>query len=91
MKISGNSFQVWKEFDPDRTQYMNFKLSDFAAALDPPLFMAKPNKGQLVSMDLPWLLETEFIALILLALTKRVLGKDLSMEKVLSEMESGLH
>ena len=44
-------FQVWKRFDPDRTQYIDSsKLSDFAAALDPPLFMAKPNKGQLVAM-----------------------------------------
>ncbi|KAI4575034.1 hypothetical protein MJG53_002967 [Ovis ammon polii x Ovis aries] len=84
-------FQVWKRFDPDRTQYIDSsKLSDFAAALDPPLFMAKPNKGQLVSMDLPMAVGDRIHCLdVLLALTKRVLGKDLSMEKVLSEMESG--
>ncbi|XP_006065185.4 sodium channel protein type 7 subunit alpha isoform X1 [Bubalus bubalis] len=85
-------FQVWKRFDPDRTQYIDSsKLSDFAAALDPPLFMAKPNKGQLVAMDLPMAVGDRIHCLdVLLALTKRVLGKDLSMEKVLSEMESGL-
>ncbi|XP_057602799.1 sodium channel protein type 7 subunit alpha [Hippopotamus amphibius kiboko] len=84
-------FQVWKRFDPDRTQYIDSsKLSDFAAALDPPLFMAKPNKGQLVAMDLPMAVGDRIHCLdILLALTKRVLGKDVSMEKVLSEMESG--
>ncbi|XP_052520297.1 sodium channel protein type 7 subunit alpha [Budorcas taxicolor] len=84
-------FQVWKRFDPDRTQYIDSsKLSDFAAALDPPLFMAKPNKGQLVAMDLPMAVGDRIHCLdVLLALTKRVLGKDLSMEKVLSEMESG--
>ncbi|XP_043344125.1 sodium channel protein type 7 subunit alpha [Cervus canadensis] len=84
-------FQVWKRFDPDRTQYIDSsKLSDFAAALDPPLFMAKPNKGQLVAMDLPMAVGDRIHCLdILLALTKRVMGKDLSMEKVLSEMESG--
>ncbi|XP_010857242.1 PREDICTED: sodium channel protein type 7 subunit alpha [Bison bison bison] len=85
-------FQVWKRFDPERTQYIDSsKLSDFAAALDPPLFMAKPNKGQLVAMDLPMAVGDRIHCLdVLLALTKRVLGKDLSMEKVLSEMESGL-
>ncbi|KAM7247202.1 hypothetical protein CapIbe_001155 [Capra ibex] len=84
-------FQVWKRFDPDRTQYIDSsKLSDFAAALDPPLFMAKPNKGQLVAMDLPMAVGDRIHCLdVLLALTKRVLGKDLSMEKVLSEIESG--
>ena len=53
--------------------------------------MAKPNKGQLVAMDLPMAVGDRIHCLdVLLALTKRVLGKDLSMEKVLSEMESGL-
>lgn len=84
-------FQVWKRFDPDRTQYIDSsKLSDFAAALEPPLFMEKPNKGQLVAMDLPMAVGDRIHCLdVLLALTKRVMGKDLSMEKVLSEMESG--
>lgn len=84
-------FQVWKRFDPDRTQYIDSsKLSDFAAALDPPLFMAKPNKGQLVAMDLPMAVGDRIHCLdILLAFTKRVIGQDVSMEKVLSEMESG--
>ncbi|KAM5265003.1 sodium channel protein type 7 subunit alpha isoform 3-T3 [Hipposideros larvatus] len=83
-------FQVWKRFDPDRTQYIDSsKLSDFAAALDPPLFMAKPNKGQLVAMDLPMAVGDRIHCLdILLAFTKRVMGKDVKMEKVLSEIES---
>ncbi|XP_032264878.1 sodium channel protein type 7 subunit alpha isoform X2 [Phoca vitulina] len=84
-------FQVWKRFDPDRTQYIDSsKLSDFAATLDPPLFMAKPNKGQLIAMDLPMAAGDRIHCLdILLALTKRVMGKDLRMEKMISEMESG--
>lgn len=84
-------FQVWKRFDPDGTQYIDSsKLSDFAAALDAPLFMAKPNKGQLVAMDLPMAVGDRIHCLdILLALTKRVVGKDVRMEKLLSEMESG--
>ncbi|XP_045714738.1 sodium channel protein type 7 subunit alpha isoform X2 [Phyllostomus hastatus] len=84
-------FQVWTRFDPDRTQYIDSsKLSDFAAALDPPLFMAKPNRGQLVAMDLPMAVGDRIHCLdILLAFTKRVMGRDVSMEKMLSEIESG--
>ncbi|XP_007945562.1 sodium channel protein type 7 subunit alpha [Orycteropus afer afer] len=84
-------FQVWKRFDPDRTQYIDSsKLSDFAAALDPPLLMLKPNKGQLIAMDLPMAVGDRIHCLdILLAFTKRVLGKDEKMEKVLSEIETG--
>ncbi|XP_008582173.1 PREDICTED: sodium channel protein type 7 subunit alpha [Galeopterus variegatus] len=84
-------FQVWTTFDPDRTQYIDSsKLSDFAAALDPPLFMAKPNKGQLLALDLPMAVGDRIHCLdILLAFTKRVMGKDVRMEKVLSEIESG--
>uniref|UniRef100_A0A8C5LKZ9 Sodium channel protein type 7 subunit alpha n=1 Tax=Jaculus jaculus TaxID=51337 RepID=A0A8C5LKZ9_JACJA len=84
-------FQVWKRFDPDRTQYIDSsKLPDFAAALDPPLFMAKPNRGQLVAMDLPMAVGDRIHCLdILLAFTKRVMGKDERVEKLLSEIESG--
>uniref|UniRef100_A0A8C3GQB6 Sodium channel protein n=1 Tax=Cairina moschata TaxID=8855 RepID=A0A8C3GQB6_CAIMO len=47
-------YEVWEKFDPDATQFMEFeKLSDFAAALDPPLHLPKPNKVQLIAMDLP--------------------------------------
>uniref|UniRef100_H0VQI0 Sodium voltage-gated channel alpha subunit 7 n=1 Tax=Cavia porcellus TaxID=10141 RepID=H0VQI0_CAVPO len=83
-------FQVWERFDPDRTQYIDScKLSDFAAALDPPLFMAKPNKGQLVAMDLPMAVGDRIHCLdVLLAFTKRVVGKDAGTEKTLSEIES---
>ncbi|XP_046515757.1 sodium channel protein type 7 subunit alpha [Equus quagga] len=84
-------FQVWKRFDPEMTQYIDSsKLSDLAAALDPPLFMAKPNKSQLIAMDLPMAVGDRIHCLdILLALAKRVMGTDERMEKVLSEMESG--
>ncbi|XP_051022082.1 sodium channel protein type 7 subunit alpha [Acomys russatus] len=84
-------FQVWNRFDPDRTQYIDSsKLSDFAAALDPPLFMAKPNKGQLVALDLPMAAGDRIHCLdILLAFTKRVMGKDERVEKMLSEIEAG--
>ncbi|XP_016020920.2 sodium channel protein type 7 subunit alpha isoform X1 [Rousettus aegyptiacus] len=84
-------FQVWQRFDPDKTQYIDSsKLSDFAAALDPPLFMAKPNKGQLVAMDLPMAVGDRIHCFdILLAFSKRVMGTDMKIEKVLSEMESG--
>lgn len=52
--------------------------------------MAKPNKGQLVAMDLPMAAGDRIHCLdILLALTKRVMGKDVRMEKMISEMESG--
>lgn len=31
-------YEVWEKFDPDATQFIEYsKLSDFAAALDPPL------------------------------------------------------
>ncbi|XP_057361442.1 sodium channel protein type 7 subunit alpha isoform X2 [Manis pentadactyla] len=85
-------FQVWKRFDPDKTQYIDSsKLSDFVAALNPPLFMAKPNKGQLIAMDLPMAAGDRIHCLdILLALAKRVMDKDVKLEKVLSELESGL-
>ncbi|XP_075385741.1 sodium channel protein type 7 subunit alpha isoform X1 [Tenrec ecaudatus] len=84
-------FQVWERFDPEKTQYIDSsKLSDLAAALPPPLLMAKPNKGQLVAMDLPMAVGDRIHCLdILLALTRRVLGKDERMEKVLSEIETG--
>ncbi|XP_069926835.1 sodium channel protein type 7 subunit alpha isoform X1 [Oryctolagus cuniculus] len=84
-------FQVWNRFDPERTQYIDSsKLSDFAASLDPPLYMAKPNKGQLIAMDLPMAVGDRIHCLdILLAFTNRVMGKDTRMEKILSEIESG--
>lgn len=84
-------FQVWNRFDPDRTQYLDSsKLSDFAASLDPPLYMAKPNKGQLITMDLPMAVGDRIHCLdILLAFTNRVMGNDMRMDKVLSEIETG--
>uniref|UniRef100_A0A8C3VIN7 Sodium channel protein n=1 Tax=Catharus ustulatus TaxID=91951 RepID=A0A8C3VIN7_CATUS len=47
-------YEVWEKFDPDATQFIEYsKLSDFASSLDPPLLIAKPNKVQLIAMDLP--------------------------------------
>ena len=35
-------YEVWEKFDPDATQFIEYsKLSDFAAALDPPLLCIK--------------------------------------------------
>uniref|UniRef100_A0A8D0G386 Sodium channel protein n=1 Tax=Sphenodon punctatus TaxID=8508 RepID=A0A8D0G386_SPHPU len=37
-------YTVWEKYDPDATQFIEFcKLSDFAASLDPPLLIPKPN------------------------------------------------
>uniref|UniRef100_A0A8C3V8Q3 Sodium channel protein n=1 Tax=Catharus ustulatus TaxID=91951 RepID=A0A8C3V8Q3_CATUS len=47
-------YEVWEKYDPDATQFIEYsKLSDFAAALEPPLHIPKPNKVQLIAMDLP--------------------------------------
>uniref|UniRef100_A0A8C6V932 Sodium channel protein n=1 Tax=Naja naja TaxID=35670 RepID=A0A8C6V932_NAJNA len=46
-------YEVWEKFDPGATQFIEFsKLFDFAASLEPPLLIPKPNKVQLIAMDL---------------------------------------
>ncbi|XP_062302272.1 sodium channel, voltage-gated, type I like, alpha b isoform X2 [Osmerus eperlanus] len=82
-------YEVWERFDPDATQFMEYgKLSDFADALDPPLRIAKPNKIQLISMDLPMVSGERIHCLdILFAFTKRVLGEGGEMDVLRGQME----
>uniref|UniRef100_A0A667XBC8 Sodium channel protein n=1 Tax=Myripristis murdjan TaxID=586833 RepID=A0A667XBC8_9TELE len=82
-------YEVWERFDPDATQFMEYnKLSDFADALDPPLRMPKPNKIQLISMDLPMVSGERIHCLdILFAFTKRVLGEGGEMDVLRGQME----
>lgn len=47
-------YEIWQEFDPDGTQYMNYKnLSEFVDVLEPPLQISKPNKFKIIHMDIP--------------------------------------
>jgi len=47
-------YEIWQEFDPKGTQYMEFaRLSDFMDVLEDPLQIRKPNKYKIVSMDIP--------------------------------------
>uniref|UniRef100_A0A8C5IR44 Sodium channel protein n=1 Tax=Junco hyemalis TaxID=40217 RepID=A0A8C5IR44_JUNHY len=82
-------YEVWEKFDPDATQFMEFeKLSDFAAALEPPLHLPKPNKVQLIAMDLPMVSGDRIHCLdILFAFTKRVLGESGEMDALRIQME----
>ncbi|XP_071396115.1 sodium channel, voltage-gated, type I like, alpha b isoform X6 [Centroberyx affinis] len=82
-------YEVWERFDPDATQFMEYnKLTDFADALDPPLRMPKPNKIQLISMDLPMVSGERIHCLdILFAFTKRVLGEGGEMDVLRGQME----
>ncbi|KFW07341.1 Sodium channel protein type 1 subunit alpha, partial [Fulmarus glacialis] len=82
-------YEVWEKFDPDATQFMEFeKLSDFAAALEPPLHLPKPNKVQLIAMDLPMVSGDRIHCLyILFSFTKRVLGESGEMDALRIQME----
>ncbi|XP_067405445.1 sodium channel protein type 2 subunit alpha-like [Emydura macquarii macquarii] len=82
-------YEVWEKFDPDATQFIEYsKLSDFAASLDPPLLIAKPNKVQLIAMDLPMVSGDRIHCLdILFAFTKRVLGESGEMDTLRIQME----
>ncbi|NXJ92674.1 SCN5A protein, partial [Corythaixoides concolor] len=70
-------YETWGIFDPQATQFIEYSaLSDFADALAEPLRIPKPNKIQLISMDLPIVSGDKIHCLdILLAFTKRVLGE----------------
>ncbi|XP_008940731.1 PREDICTED: sodium channel protein type 5 subunit alpha-like [Merops nubicus] len=70
-------YETWGKFDPQATQFIEYSaLSDFADALAEPLRIPKPNKMQLISMDLPIVSGDKIHCLdILLAFTKRVLGE----------------
>ncbi|XP_015271643.1 PREDICTED: sodium channel protein type 2 subunit alpha isoform X2 [Gekko japonicus] len=82
-------YEVWEKFDPDATQFIEFsKLSEFAASLDPPLLIPKPNKVQLIAMDLPMVSGDRIHCLdILFAFTKRVLGESDEMDALRVQME----
>ncbi|XP_027146613.1 sodium channel, voltage-gated, type I-like, alpha [Larimichthys crocea] len=82
-------YEVWERFDPHATQFMEYnKLPEFADALDPPLRIPKPNKLQLISMDLPMVSGERIHCLdILFAFTKRVLGENGEMDILRGQME----
>ncbi|XP_016148130.1 sodium channel protein type 2 subunit alpha-like [Sinocyclocheilus grahami] len=82
-------YEVWEKFDPNATQFMEYdKLSDFANSLDPPLRIPKPNRLQLISMDLPMVSGERIHCLdILFAFTKRVLGEGGEMDILRGQME----
>uniref|UniRef100_A0A7N8YG32 Sodium channel protein n=1 Tax=Mastacembelus armatus TaxID=205130 RepID=A0A7N8YG32_9TELE len=82
-------YEVWERFDPHATQFMEYnKLSEFADTLDPPLRIAKPNKLELISMDLPMVSGERIHCLdILFAFTKRVLGEGGEMDILRGQME----
>ncbi|KAK2906120.1 hypothetical protein Q8A73_010063 [Channa argus] len=82
-------YEVWERFDPHATQFMEYrKLSEFADALDPPLRIPKPNKLELISMDLPMVSGERIHCLdILFAFTKRVLGEGGEMDILKEQME----
>ena len=47
-------YEVWQEFDPKGTQYINFtSLADFLDVLEEPLQIPKPNKYRIVMMNIP--------------------------------------
>ncbi|KAM4731897.1 LOW QUALITY PROTEIN: sodium channel, voltage-gated, type I-like, alpha [Anableps anableps] len=82
-------YEVWERFDPLATQFVKYSmLSDFADALAPPLRIPKPNKMDLISMDLPVVSGDRIHCLdILFAFTKRVLGESGEMDILRAQME----
>uniref|UniRef100_A0AAR2IKV7 Sodium channel protein n=1 Tax=Pygocentrus nattereri TaxID=42514 RepID=A0AAR2IKV7_PYGNA len=82
-------YEVWEHFDPNATQFVEYdKLSDFADSLDPPLRIPKPNKIQLIAMDLPMVSGDRIHCLdILFAFTLRVLGEEGEMDALRGQME----
>uniref|UniRef100_A0A670ZXI1 Sodium channel protein n=1 Tax=Pseudonaja textilis TaxID=8673 RepID=A0A670ZXI1_PSETE len=82
-------YEVWEKFDPKATQFISYsELSDFAHALVDPLRIPKPNKLELIAMDLPMVSEDRIHCLdILFAFTKRVLGDSGEMDILKQQME----
>ncbi|XP_052550959.1 sodium channel protein type 5 subunit alpha-like [Tympanuchus pallidicinctus] len=82
-------YEIWEKFDPEATQFITFSaLSDFADALVEPLRVPKPNKIELIAMDLPMVSGDRIHCLdILFAFTKRVLGDSGEMDKLKVQME----
>merc|ERR1719458_71351 len=47
-------YEIWQEFDPDGTQYIDYKaLSEFLDVLEQPLQIGRPNKFKIIHMDIP--------------------------------------
>ncbi|OPJ85262.1 hypothetical protein AV530_011714 [Patagioenas fasciata monilis] len=82
-------YEIWEKFDPEATQFITFSaLSDFADALAEPLRVPKPNKVELIAMDLPMVSGDRIHCLdILFAFTKRVLGDSGEMDALKVQME----
>ncbi|NWW15037.1 SCN5A protein, partial [Falcunculus frontatus] len=82
-------YETWAKFDPLATQFIDYSaLSDFADALADPLRVPKPNKIQLISMDIPIVSGDKIHCLdILLALTKKVLGEFGNLDNLELDME----
>ncbi|NXF86075.1 SCN5A protein, partial [Eubucco bourcierii] len=82
-------YEIWEKFDPEATQFITFsELSDFADALAEPLRVPKPNKVELVAMDLPMVSGDKIHCLdILFAFTKRVLGDSGVLDTLKVQME----
>uniref|UniRef100_A0A8V1ACH4 Sodium channel protein n=1 Tax=Gallus gallus TaxID=9031 RepID=A0A8V1ACH4_CHICK len=82
-------YEIWEKFDPEATQFITFSaLSDFADALAEPLRVPKPNKIELIAMDLPMVSGDRIHCLdILFAFTKRVLGDSGEMDVLKVQME----
>ncbi|XP_067398654.1 sodium channel protein type 5 subunit alpha-like [Emydura macquarii macquarii] len=80
-------YEIWGKFDPGATQFIEYSaLSDFADALAKPLRVSKPNKFQLIAMDLPMFSgDRIYYWDILLAFIKRVLGESEEMDKLMME------
>ncbi|NXL53314.1 SCN5A protein, partial [Podilymbus podiceps] len=82
-------YEIWEKFDPEATQFITFSaLSDFADALAEPLRVPKPNKVELIAMDLPVVSGDKIHCLdILFAFTKRVLGDSGELDTLKVQME----
>ncbi|KFP90236.1 Sodium channel protein type 5 subunit alpha, partial [Apaloderma vittatum] len=82
-------YEIWEKFDPEATQFITFSaLSDFADALAEPLRVPKPNKVELIAMDLPMVSGDRIHCLdILFAFTKRVLGDSGVLDTLKVQME----
>lgn len=83
-------YETWAKFDPQATQFISYSaLSDFANSLDDPLRVPKPNKEQLLNMDLPMVNGNKIHCLdVLLAFTKRVLGHSGEMDPLEAQIEA---
>ncbi|XP_062381964.1 sodium channel protein type 4 subunit alpha A [Sardina pilchardus] len=74
-------YETWEKFDPEATQFLPYeRISEFCHALLPPFRIPKPNRLQLIAMDLPICIGDKIHCLdILLALTQEVLGDTIEM------------